>query len=218
MKIPVYNNQGQTTGNEVELDSEVFEIEPNEHVMYLAVKVQRARMRQGTHSAKSRSMVQGGGKKPWRQKGRGTARVGTTRSPVWRHGGVTFGPLPHVYNMRLPIKVNRLARKSAFSVRRKENAIKVVEDFLFDKACTRDLAEILKALELTGKKVLILTGKYDGNLVKSARNLQRCDIQVGIDASTMDLLNHNVLLIIQGALKPISEVLGGRKRTAEEAA
>lgn len=218
MKLPVYNREGATTGTEVELDASVFGIEPNEHAMYLAVKVQRARMRQGTHASRNRALVRGGGRKPWRQKGRGTARAGTTRSPLWRHGGTIFGPEPHEYNMRLPLKVNRLARASALSVRITEEAFKVVEDFTFEAPKTSELKKALKAFELDSEKVLILTPKYDGNLVKSAGNLPNCNIRVGIEASTYDLLNHRVLLVMNGALEPITEVLSGRKRASEKAA
>ncbi len=218
MNLPVYNHKGEPTGKQVELTDSVFAIEPNEHAMYLAIKVQRARQRQGTHSSKNRAMVSGGGKKPWRQKGRGTARAGTTRSPIWRHGGRTFGPSPHPYTMRLPIKVNRLARASAFSTRAAEETILIVEDFRFEAPKTRKLVDLLKAFKLENQKVLILTAHHDGNLVKSACNLKQCDVQVGIDASTYDLLNHRVLLIMEGALDPISEVLGGKQRTAEKAA
>lgn len=217
MKVPVYNRQGSAT-SEVELAEDIFAIEPNEHVMYLAVKVQRARMRQGTHASKNRSLVSGGGRKPWRQKGRGTARAGTSRSPLWRHGGTIFGPQPHPYNMRLPKKVNRLARASALACRVAEEAFTVVEDFKFEAASTKSAVELLKAFELEGKKVLILTKEYDQNLLKSVTNIPGCDIAVGIEASTLDLLNHDVLLVQQGVIEPITEVLSGRKLKTTEAA
>ncbi|MCB2212135.1 50S ribosomal protein L4 [bacterium] len=218
MKLPVYNRDGQSTGKEVELDPTVFEIEPNEHVMYLAVKVQRARMRQGTHSSKNRSMVRGGGRKPWRQKGRGAARAGTTRSPLWRHGGTIFGPSPHPYRMDIPKKVNRLARRSALADRAQSDAIMLVEDFSFDAPRTKDLASIISALNLQDEKVLLLTKDYEGDLARSARNMEHVAVRVGIEASTYDLLNYRTLLIQVGALDSISEVLGGRERTTEKAA
>jgi large subunit ribosomal protein L4 len=217
MKLPVYSREGKPTGAEVELDSTVFGIEPNEHAMWLAVKVQRARMRQGTHATKTRAMVAGGGKKPWRQKGRGTARAGSTRSPIWRHGGTIFGPQPHPYRMGMPLKMNRLARRSAMSTRVAEEAVRIVEDFGLETPRTKDIVAFLKSLELQGQRVLILTKEYDANLVKSVRNLEGCAVQVGIEASTYDLLNSRVLVIQQGALNAISEVLGG-KRATEKAA
>ncbi len=218
MKLPVYNRDGAESGKNVNLPANVFGIEPNEHAMYLAVKVQRTRMRQGTHASKNRSLVRGGGRKPWRQKGRGTARVGTTRSPLWRHGGTIFGPTPFEHKMQLPIKVNKLARASAFATRAAEKAIKVVEDFSFEEPRTKDLAQLLNAFELDNQKVLILTADNEPNLVRSANNIPKCNIRVGIEASTYDLLNHEVLLVQKGTLKPISEVLGGRKRATEKAA
>ncbi len=217
MKLPVYSREGKPTGAKAELDASVFGIEPNEHAMWLAVKVQRARMRQGTHASKNRKLVSGGGKKPWRQKGRGTARAGSTRSPIWRHGGTIFGPQPHPYVMRMPLKMNRLARRSAFSARAAEEAVRVVEDFNFESPKTKEVVALLASLELQDQKVLILTKEYDVNLVKSARNLERCAVQVGVQASTYDLLNSRVLVIQQGALNAISEVLGG-KRASEKAA
>ncbi|GBE29141.1 MAG TPA: 50S ribosomal protein L4 [Bacteroidetes bacterium] len=218
MKLPVYNRDGQTTGSEIELDPLVFDIEPNEHVMYLAVKVQRARMRQGTHSSKNRSAVRGGGRKPWRQKGRGAARAGTIRSPLWRHGGVVFGPSPHPYKMDIPKKVNRLARRSALADRAQSEAIRLIEDFSFDAPRTKDILNIINSMNLQDEKVLLLTKEYDAALVKSVRNLPKVDVHVAIEASTYDMLNHRMLLIQSGALDSISEVLGGRDRKTEKAA
>jgi large subunit ribosomal protein L4 len=218
MKLPVYSRDGKPSGTDAELDASVFEIDPNEHVMYLAVKAQLARMRQGTHSSKNRSAVRGGGRKPWRQKGRGTARAGTIRSPLWRHGGTAFGPTPHPYTVRIPKKVNRLARASAFATRAQEEAMKIVEDFSFENPRTKDLVQLLKAFELENEKVLILTSENDSNLVRSAENLPKCNVRVGAEVSTYDLLNHKVLLMQQGTLQKIAEVLGGRKRATEKAA
>ncbi|MDP8208261.1 MAG: 50S ribosomal protein L4 [Candidatus Electryonea clarkiae] len=218
MKLPVYKADGALAGTEIELDDTVFGIEPNEHVMYLAVKAQRAHMRQGTHSSKNRSAVAGGGRKPWRQKGRGAARAGTVSSPIWRHGGTTFGPLPHPYVMKISKKVNRLARISALSVRASEDALRIIEDFSLEKPSTKEISNILDNLQLSENKVLILTGSNEPNIVLSANNLAKCNVRVGSEASTYDLLNHRVLLIQSSALQSISEVLGGRKRTTEKAA
>ncbi len=218
MKLPVYSREGKPTNSEVELDAGVFGIEPNDHVMYLAVKTQLTRMRQGTHATKNRSKVSGGGRKPWNQKGRGMARAGTTRSPLWRHGGTVFGPHPFKHKMRLPHKVNQLARASALASRAEEEAIRLVEDFTFDSPKTQDVRALINSFDLAGEKVLILTKEYDANLVKSVQNLDKCAVRIGKEASTVDLLNHRVLLIQVGALETISEVLGGRKRTSEKAA
>ncbi len=218
MKLMVHDHAGNATGREVELNDSVFGIEPHDHAMYLAVKVQLARQRQGTHASRNRSLVQGGGRKPWRQKGRGTARAGTIRSPLWRHGGTIFGPTPHPYKMELPKKVNRLARRSALSARAQEEAIRIVENFSYDAPATKKLMTALDALKLAGEKVLILTDGYSPNVLRSAQNLAKCSVRVGTEASTYDLLNHRVLLIEEGALASITEVLGGTERATEEAA
>jgi large subunit ribosomal protein L4 len=218
MKLPVFKLDGQPAGIEIELDPTVFDIEPNEHAMYLAVKVQRARMRQGTHSSKNRAAVSGGGRKPWRQKGRGAARAGTIRSGLWRHGGTIHGPTPHPYRMDIPLKVNRLARRSVFADRAQSEAIRLVEDFRFDTPSTKEIVSVLNALDLKNEKVLLLTKEYDPILVKCIRNLPNVCVRVAIEASTYDLLNYRMLLIQTGALDSISEVLGGRERTTEKAA
>jgi large subunit ribosomal protein L4 len=218
MKLPVYSREGKPANSEVELDVDVFGIEPNDHAIYLAVKTQLTRMRQGTHATKNRAKVSGGGRKPWRQKGRGMARAGTTRSPLWRHGGTIFGPHPFKHTMRLPLKVNRLARASVLASRAGEEAIRLVEDFTFDSPKTKDVRAMINSFDLAGEKVLILTKEYDANLVKSVHNLDKCSVRVAKEASTVDLLNHRVLLIQVGALEAISEVLGGRKRASEKAA
>jgi large subunit ribosomal protein L4 len=218
MKLPVHSREGKPGSKKVELDEAIFGIEPNEHAMWLAVKTQMTRMRQGTHASRNRAMVRGGGRKPWRQKGRGMARAGTTRSPLWRHGGTIFGPHPFKHQMRLPKKVNRLARASALASRAQEEAILLVEDFTFDAPRTKDVVSLVKGFSLEGEKLLILTKEYDGNLVKSIRNVANCDVAVATEASTYELLNHRKLLIQVGALEAISEVLGGRKRASEKAA
>ncbi|MBZ0263705.1 50S ribosomal protein L4 [bacterium] len=218
MNVPVYNRQGQKSSKEITLSEEVFGIEPNDHAIYLAVKVQRARMRQGTHSTKNRTAVSGGGRKPFRQKGRGTARAGTIRSGIWRHGGRIFGPVPHEYKMKIPHKVNQLARASVLSSRVAEEKFRVVENFSFENVSTNELTQFLKGFEFSAEKVLILTSEYDSNLVKSARNLANCAIRVGAEASTYDLMNYRMLLVMEGAVEKLTEVLRGRKRTAEKAA
>jgi len=145
MKLDIYKKDGTKSGETIELSKEVFEIEPNDHVIYLSVKAYLANQRQGTHKSKERSEVHGGGKKPWKQKGRGGARAGTSRSPIWVGGGTIFGPKPHDYRQKLNKKVYSLARKSALSYKAKANQIVVVEDFNFDKPKTKDFTAILSA-------------------------------------------------------------------------
>ena len=147
MQIDVYTKDGSQNG-QVDLSDEIFAVEPNEHAMHLDVVSYLAHQRQGTAKTKTRSEVRGGGKKPWRQKGRGAARAGSTRSPLWVGGGTIHGPKPREYKQKLPKKVKRLARKSALSVRLQENSIKIVEDFSLDQIKTKSMVEIIGNLQL----------------------------------------------------------------------
>lgn len=200
MKLEVYKQDGTKSGETVELSKEIFEIEPNDHVIYLAVKAYLANQRQGTHKAKERSEVSGGGKKPWKQKGRGGARAGTTRSPLWIGGGSIFGPKPRDYRQKLNKKVLTLARKSALSYKAKANQILVVEDFNFEAPKTKDFVSILNALKVNGKKTLLLTNGTQENVYKSGRNVARIHILEANKASAYDLLNNQVLVLQKSAV------------------
>ena len=200
MKLDVYKIDGTKTGEQVELSKDIFEIEPNDHALYLAVKAYLANQRQGTHKTKERSEVRGGGKKPWRQKGRGGARAGSIRSPLWIGGGTIFGPKPRDYRQKLNKKVNALARKSALSYKAKNNQIIVVEDFNFEKPKTKDFVNILKALNIDGKKTLLLTNGKLENVYKSGRNIERVNILEANKASAYELLNNQVLILQKSAL------------------
>jgi len=200
MKLDVYKIDGTKTGEQVELSKDIFEIEPNDHALYLAVKAYLANQRQGTHKTKERSEVRGGGKKPWRQKGRGGARAGSIRSPLWIGGGTIFGPKPRDYRQKLNKKVNALARKSALSYKAKNNQIIVVEDFNFEKPKTKDFVNILKALNIDGKKTLLLTNGTLENVYKSGRNIERVNILEANKASAYELLNNQVLILQKSAL------------------
>lgn len=200
MKLDVYKIDGTKTGEQVELSKDIFEIEPNDHALYLAVKAYLANQRQGTHKTKERSEVRGGGKKPWRQKGRGGARAGSIRSPLWVGGGTIFGPKPRDYRQKLNKKVNALARKSALSYKAKNNQIIVVEDFDFEKPKTKDFVNILKALNLNGKKTLLLTNGTLENVYKSGRNIERVNILEANKASAYELLNNQILILQKSAL------------------
>ena len=156
MKLQVYKKDGALAGREIELSESVFGVEPNEHVIYLAVKTNLTNLRQGTVATKTRALVSGGGKKPWKQKGRGTARSGSSRSPIWRGGGTAHGPQPVVYEQKLPRKVKRLARISALSAKLRDEAIKVLEDFSVAEVKTREVAQVLKSFGLSESKTLIL--------------------------------------------------------------
>ncbi len=207
MKLEVYKIDGSKSGETVELSDDIFAIEPNDHVIYLAVKAHLANKRQGTHKAKERNEVSGGGKKPWRQKGRGTARAGTTRSPLWVGGGTIFGPRPRNYRQKLNKKVLRLARKSAYSYKAKANQIMIVEDFDFEAPKTSEFNSIMKSLNIDNKKVLLLTNSTKENVYKSGRNIPKVNIVEAEKASTYDLVNNQVLVIESGAVKKIEEIL-----------
>ena len=205
MTLEILKIDGKPSGKKVNLDNEIFGIQPNDHAIYLSVKAFLANQRQGTHKAKERSEVSGGGKKPWRQKGRGTARAGTTRSPLWIGGGTIFGPRPRDYRQKLPRKVRQLARKSALSYKVKDEQLIVVEDFSFDKPKTKDFISMMDALKLSGKKILLLTGKNETNLYKSGRNIKKVSVMEADKASTYDILNNQILVLQHTAVKAISK-------------
>ena len=205
MTLDIYKIDGKSSGKKVKLNDAIFGIEPNDHAIYLTVKAFLANQRQGTHKAKERAEVRGGGKKPWRQKGRGTARAGTTRSPLWIGGGTIFGPRPRDYRQKLPKKVRQLARKSALSYKAKDEQLMVVEDFTFEKPATKDFVSMINSLNLNGKKILLLTGKNDTNVYKSGRNISKVNVLEASKASTYDILNNQLLILQKSAIDAISE-------------
>ncbi|MDD3966665.1 MAG: 50S ribosomal protein L4 [Candidatus Neomarinimicrobiota bacterium] len=207
MKLDVYKSSGEKLSKKVELAQEVFGIEPNEHTLYLAVKAELANMRQGTHKTKTRGEVRGGGAKPWRQKGRGTARSGSRRSPVWVGGGRAFGPEPHLYTTRLPKKVKRLARRSALSQKVNEKAVLIVDDFKLAEAKTRDFAAILSNLGLSGKKLTVLVVGFTEELYLAARNIPNVYIVPAERASTYEIMDCDTLVIEQSAVEILNEAL-----------
>ncbi len=207
MTVDVLKIDGSKSGEKIELAENIFSIEPNDHAIYLDVKAYLANQRQGTHKAKERGEVRGGGKKPWKQKGRGGARAGTIRSPLWVGGGTIFGPRPRDYRQDLPKKVKQLARKSALSYKVKDEQLIVVEDFSFDKPKTKDFVNVLEALKLSGKKVLLLTGDYKPEVYKSGRNIPKVQILEAAKATTYDLLNNQVLVMQKSAVNVIENIL-----------
>ena len=211
MKIDIYKIDGKTSGEKIELADDVFGIKPNAHAIYLAVKAYWANQRQGTHKTKERSEVRGGGRKPWRQKGRGVARVGTTRSPIWIGGGTTFGPRPRDYTQRLPKKVKQLARKSALSSKAKEKQLLVVEDFTFEQPKTKKFVSVLNALDLNDKKILLLTGKTDINVYKSGRNIPKVSVMEASKASTYNILNSQLLVLQKSAVNELVKPFHNKK-------
>ena len=186
---------------------EIFKSEPNKHIMYQAVISELANKRQGTVATKGRSEVRGGGRKPWRQKGRGTARVGTIRSPLWIGGGRVFGPQPHSYSKKLTKKIKRLARISALSAQVQAEAITMVEDFTVESGKTKDMAIILKGLGIADEKVLLLIPENDAKLLQAGRNIANLMIRIAETVSTYDILNCKRVLIQKSAVEKIEKVL-----------
>jgi large subunit ribosomal protein L4 len=207
MEVEIYNRTGSNSGKKVKLPTDVFGIKPNTHAIYLAVKTYKANSRQGTASTKTRSMVRGGGRKPWRQKGRGVARAGTTRSPLWRGGGRVFGPQPRDYSLKLSKKVKRLARISAYSDKVKNSQITLVEDFKLENPKTKEMFSILKSLGVEKHKTLLILSEYDPMILRAGRNIPNLKIKVAATESTYDLLNCERLLIQKGAIEKISGAL-----------
>jgi large subunit ribosomal protein L4 len=207
MKVDVFKIDGTPAGRKVELKPEIFEAKPNEHVVYLAVKAYLANQRQGTHSTKTRSRIRGGGRKPWRQKGRGVARAGSIRSPLWVGGARIHGPQPRSYRIELPRKVKRLARISVLSEKVRANQMTVIEDFTLEEAKTRQMASILAAFESQREKVLLLLREYDEKVLRAGRNIPNLQIQMAENVSAYDLLNCRRLMVQEGAIAKIEGVL-----------
>lgn len=203
-KVALYNMAGAQVG-EVELNDNVFGIEPNKSVMFDFIKMQLANKRQGTSSTKTRTEVRGGGKKPWRQKGTGRARVGSSRNPVWRGGGIAFGPKPRDYSYKLPQKVRRLALKSALSSKAIDNNIIVVDQLNFDEPKTKAMLQALQALNV-GKKTLLVTADGNENVVKSARNIAGVKPMRADFINVYDILKHETLLMTKDAVSMVEEV------------
>ncbi|OGU75039.1 MAG: 50S ribosomal protein L4 [Ignavibacteria bacterium RBG_16_34_14] len=208
MKLDIYNIDGKASGKKIELPKDIFGIEPNDHAIYLSVKAFLANQRQGTHKSKERGEIRGGGKKPWKQKGRGGARAGTIRSPLWSGGGRIFGPRPRDYRQDLPKKVKRLARKSAFSYKLKDEQILVIEDFIFKQPKTKEFVDMLKALNIAGKRVLLLTNGKIETVYKSGRNIPKVKVLEADQASAYDILNNQVLIMQKSAVDLITKSFG----------
>ena len=205
MEVSVLNIKGQDTGKKVELNDAIFGIEPNDHVVYLAVKQYLAAQRQGTHKSKERSEIAGSTRKLIRQKGGGGARRGDIKSPVLRGGGRVFGPRPRDYWFKLNKKVKSLARKSALTYKQQQNAIIVVEDFEFDAPKTKTFVELQKNLKIEGKKLLLVLPENNNNIYLSARNVQRVEVAAARMLNTYKVMNSNVMVVTENALKVVNE-------------
>ncbi len=207
MEVSVLNIKGEDTGRKVVLNDSIFGIEPNDHVIYLAVNQYLAAQRQGTHKSKERSEITGSTRKLIRQKGGGGARRGDIKSPVLRGGGRVFGPTPRDYWFKLNKKVKVLARKSALSYKAQQNAIVVVEDFDFEAPKTKDAVNLLNNLKISGKKTLILLPEVKKNVNLSVRNIQRVEVMTASALNTYKVMNANVLVMTENAVKLVDETL-----------
>jgi len=205
MQVDVLNIEGKQTGRSVELPDEIFGIEPNDHVIYLAVKQYQGAQRQGTHKVKTRMEVKGSSKKLHKQKGTGGARKGNLRNPLYKGGGTIFGPKPHKYDIKLNRKVKDLAKMGALAYKAKENAIVVLEDVNMDTPKTATFAGILSKLNIAGKKALFVLPEYNDNLYLSLRNVPTVSGTLLSDLNTYDILNANVLVLTESAAKIFSE-------------
>jgi large subunit ribosomal protein L4 len=205
MQLEVLNKSGQPTGRKVELPEEIFGIEPNNHVIYLAVKQYLGAQRQGTHKVKTRAEVKGASRKLHRQKGTGGSRKGNIRNPLYKGGGTVFGPKPHAYDIKLNRKVKDLAKMSALSYKAKENAILVVEDIELAAPKTKELVGVLSSLKIDNKKSLFVIPEYNDNLYLSLRNLPAVTGTLLSDINTYDLINNDVLVLTESAAKLFTE-------------
>ncbi|APU10829.1 50S ribosomal protein L4 [Cellulophaga lytica] len=203
MKVAVLDSKGKDTGRKVDLSDSVFAIEPNKHAVYLDVKQYLAHQRQGNHKSKERAEIAGSTRKIKKQKGTGTARAGSIKSPVFRGGGRIFGPRPKDYKQKLNKNVKRLARKSAFSIKQNEKAILVVEDFNFDAPKTKEFTQVLKSLGIENKKSLIVLGDSNNNVYLSSRNLKRSEVVINSELSTYKILNASSVVLCESALEGI---------------
>jgi len=206
MELQVVKSNGNKA-SKIKVDESVFDVKPNKDAVHRAILSEMTNSRQGTHGSKSRGMVRGGGKKPWRQKGRGVARAGTTRSPLWRGGGTVFGPQPHQYDHKLPKKIKRLARRSILSEKLRNKKIIVLNDFGIDEPKTKKTKDLLANLDVQEKKILVLTGNLTEDLILSMRNIQNIALLDAMTASAYDLLDSEIILIDQKGLVMLNDGL-----------
>lgn len=210
IKAPLFNSDGEKIG-EIELREDVFGYTPNVHLLWEYVRMYLANQRKGTASTKTRGEVRGGGRKPWPQKHTGRARHGSIRSPIWRKGGVVFGPKPRDYHYRMPKKARRLATKHALSDRAREGRIMIIEDVSFSNGKTKEAIELLTRIGIYGKKVLIASHTMDENIVLPFRNIERVRIMMGKDLNAYEVLNSEYVLFTKEGLNQYLEYQGSKK-------
>lgn len=207
MEVKVLDINGKETGRTVNLSDSVFAIEPNKHAVYLDVKQYLANQRQGTHKAKERAEITGSTRKIKKQKGTGTARAGSIKSPLFKGGGTVFGPRPRSYSFKLNKSLKRLARKTALTLKAKDSNLVVIEDFNFDTPSTKNFINVLKALGLDNKKSLFVLGGSNKNVYLSSRNLKSSSVVTGSDLNTYALMNADSLVLTEGSVEGIVENL-----------
>lgn len=207
VEFTVYKKDGLESGRKLKIKDASFDVEPHDHAIYLAVKTEMTNSRQGTHSTKTRGDARGGGRKPWKQKGRGGARAGSRRSPIWVGGGRAFGPKPKVYSMKINKKVKTLARKSALAYKYKAGAIMVVEDFKFEEAKAKTIREMLKALNIEDKRITLLATNVTENLYLATRNFYNILLVEAERASTYDIMDCEVLLVDKEGMENLNQRL-----------
>lgn len=205
MQVDVLNIKGEKTGRAIELPDDIFGIEPNDHVIYLAVKQYQAAQRQGTHKVKTRAEVKGASRKLHKQKGTGGSRKGNIRNPLYKGGGTIFGPKPHKWDIKLNKKVKDLAKMSALSYKAKENAIVIVEEIEMTSPKTKQLIDVMKGLNVAEKKTLFVIPEYSDNLYLSTRNVPNIASILLSDINTYDIINADVLVLTESAAKIFSE-------------
>ena len=209
MELQVVKSSGEKA-SKIMVDASVFNVKPNMDAVHRAILSEMENSRQGTHGSKSRGLVRGGGKKPWKQKGRGVARAGTTRSPLWRGGGTVFGPQPHKYEYKLPKKIKRLARRSILSEKLRNKEIIVLNELSIDEPKTKKTKDLLSKLGVQEKKILILTGNLTENLVLSMRNIPNIALLDAMMASAYDLIDSEIILIDQKGLEMLNDGLADK--------
>jgi large subunit ribosomal protein L4 len=206
MELAVYNKNGEKTSRSIQLDDEIFNIEPNDHAIYLDVKQYLANQRQGTHKAKEKWEIARTTKKLKRQKGTGGARAGSMKSPLFRGGARVFGPKPRDYGFKLNKKVKRVARRSALSYKARENQIFILEDFTFDAPKTQSFIALLKKFNVSGQRTLLVTKDVEKNIILSARNLEKTAVATATDLNTYDVLKASHLLIMESSISDIAQI------------
>lgn len=207
MELVIYKSNGEKSTRKVKLDKAIFEIEPNDHAIWLDTRQIMANRRQGTHSSKERNAIKGSRRKLRRQKGSGAARVGDIKNPIFRGGGRVFGPRPRDYGFKLNKKVKKLARRSALTYKIKDKEVLIVEDFSFNEPKTKNFIELLGHFDLTDQKTLLVLPETDDNILLSARNIQNAKVINANNLNTYDILHANKLLIAESSIKEIEKIL-----------